>query len=109
MRVIKVIGMCLRRYGLLCCLLTAAAAAAAGCSSGTPEVGTYRNSKYPNDSIELKKDGSFVIKEGERSITGKYAIKGKQVVFALGDGSGSTGALSDTGIIDSAGELWHKK
>lgn len=72
-------------------------------------VGKYLNKKYPKDFTELKSDGSFLYREGEINLAGKYAIQGNRILLALPDGSGSISNIDDKGITDNAGELWTKK
>ncbi len=94
---------------LLLCIAVFVTALSVGCGKGSSEVGTYLNGKYPDDATELKKDATFLIKEGKRTVTGKYTIKDGRLSLMLADGSVSNCTISAKGITDSAGELWVKK
>lgn len=67
-------------------------------------VGIYQNEKKPEDTTELRADGTFVVKERSLSFTGKYRVNGRDLTLVLPDGETVVGSIQDGVLIDAGGQ-----
>ena len=68
-----------------------------------PLVGFYTNEKVPENTIELRGDGTFIVKERSQTFTGKYRVRGNQLVLVLDSGETATGSIESGTLIDPEG------
>lgn len=90
--------------------LAACALALVGC--GKPEesvAGFYVSEKTPNNTAELRGDGTFLVSEGAQEYVGKYRIEGKKLILELPSGKIGTGTIDGNTIIDQGGERLVKR
>jgi hypothetical protein len=69
-----------------------------------PVVGIYTNEKKPENTTELRGDGTFIVKERSQTFTGKYRVQGKQIVLVLDSGETATGSIESGTLIDPEGD-----
>ena len=89
---------------LMGCLLTILS-----CNSSQASPGKYIDEKKSQDFIELKSDGTFLIQQGKSSVSGKYVIDGKRVIFTLVSGEIAEGKLEGKSIITGSGDRLTKQ
>lgn len=121
----------MKRYlaiGLAVVLLVSLGAAVVSCTPGKASVaGTYFRQYYPDDYLELHKDGTFYVKQTEvyvlqevsEDVTGEWEAEGNQLrLYAKScrlDGveipmrKVFTAQIKGNKIIDEDGEVWVKK
>ena len=68
-----------------------------------PVVGIYTNEKVPENTIELRGDGTFIVKERSQTFTGKYRVQGNQLVLVLASGETAKGSIENGTLIDPEG------
>lgn len=78
------------------------------CRSSNAVVGTYTSETDRQNVIELKPDGSFVARDGEKTVAGKYEVRNAQITFRTDSGFASQGTLA-AGSIDRDGELFTRQ
>jgi hypothetical protein len=71
--------------------------------------GTYVNKDNPSEYLELKRDGTFYLKEMGMGFTGEYEIKGDKITLYLPLGLAAKGEIRGDIIIDEEGKIWVKK
>lgn len=74
-----------------------------GCNRGSTSAGKYVDEKNSQDFTELKKDGTFLIHQGNLSASGKYSIEGKRLILTLSSGEVAEGTIEGKTIIDNGG------
>jgi hypothetical protein len=87
-------------------LLASLALAIFGCDRGQAGVGKYLKGKNSQNVTELKSDGTFVVREGDVSFTGKYTIEGNRLTLTLTNGTVLTGSIEGRTITDNEGKQW---
>jgi hypothetical protein len=68
-----------------------------------PVVGIYTNEKMPENTTELRSDGTFIVKERSQTFTGKYRVQGNQLELVLDSGETATGSIESGTLIDPEG------
>lgn len=67
-------------------------------------VGFYVNERKPQNTTELRADGTFLVTERSESFAGKYHLKGKTLILELPNGHTVSGSLEGNVMIDADGE-----
>lgn len=71
--------------------------------------GTYVNKDNPSEYLELKREGTFYLKEMGIGVTGKYEVKGDEITLFLPMGLAAKGEIKGNTIIDEEGKIWVKR
>jgi len=78
--------------------------------AGIGVYGTYINRDNPDEYLELKRDGTFYLKEAGIGFTGKWEIVGDVLrLYLSGLGLAVEGRLEGNRIIDDDGKVWVKQ
>ena len=94
------------RNAVLACLVLVVAASLACHTDGV--AGKYTSETQGRSFIELKPDGSFVARDGETTVAGRYAVQSTQITFTTDSGFTSRGTLV-AGSIDRDGERFTRR
>jgi hypothetical protein len=70
---------------------------------GCDHTGKYINEKQPQNYFELKKNGIFIIVQGDVSKSGKYVMDGNNVILTLDSGGTAKGKIEGKTFIDNGG------
>ena len=89
-------------YPLTTCILAGIVMLLAACA--TSVVGFYVNETKPQNTTELRADGTFLVTERSESFAGKYRLKGKTLILELPNGQIVSGSLEGNVMIDADGE-----
>jgi hypothetical protein len=72
--------------------------------------GTFICDRIPSDVLNLRPDGTFIVREDGNLITGSYIFNGTTLVLVPDDGSPSqTGIFDGSGFVDPNGSHWSLK
>lgn len=71
-----------------------------------PRALTFRDDRSPDDILRLEPDGSFLLKERGREITGSYERTGTALLFRLPNGKTAAGSLEGTSLRDPDKKEW---
>ena len=77
-----------------------------GCSKSP--VGTYVSQKNPDYYLELRKDGTFFLKE-KMTVAGKYRVDGQTITLETSIGFASQGTIDGDTMTDKDGDKWTRK
>ena len=87
-----------------------------GCSGGGTSVpssaergitGKYLNEDDSDEYLELKKDGTFFLREGGVASSGEWEIEGDTITIHVGEsGLAGRGTIEDDRIVDEDGVVW---
>lgn len=66
-------------------------------------IGVYTNEKVPENTTELRGDGTFIVKERSQSFTGKYRVRGNHLILVLDSGETATGSIQSGALVDPEG------
>ena len=67
-------------------------------------VGLYKSEKQPENTTELRADGTFVVKERSKSFAGKYRIRENKLTLILPSGQTAIGSIEGGVLIDPDGD-----
>ena len=85
------------------CITLCALLALFGCNHSMAHTGKYVNEKEPQNFFELKKNGIFIIVQGDVSKTGTYVIDGNNVTLILDSGGAAQGKIEGKTFIEKGG------
>jgi hypothetical protein len=92
-------------------LAVAAAVACAGvsCARTGDAAGRYVSDQDPRDTVELRADGTFTIREDGGAVTGTYTVSGTEVHLETSSGQALKGRIESGGFTDGLGRHWTKQ
>jgi hypothetical protein len=72
-------------------------------------VGIYQSENKPENTTELRADGTFTVREDSQVVSGKYQVKGNTLTLMRPSGEPVVGSVSNGIMIDPGRQRWVKQ